>query len=261
MNTFRCRVPSFNLVVSTFLLSLACSTLTNAALIGSPSPPTISVTSSISTSGFQYAPKLKDFATEDPADTSFELKTPSVSDEVLGGTTDITVQEFEFDPDPFVLNNILVTNNSGVTQGYSVSVSLPTVFGAPNFISGSLAASVIDGGADGATLSTVGLGIPIYQAQIDFATVASLLLDPYSLAASPPLPGAVVASFGPLVNLLPVTSNIRILLNFNLTAGDTASILSRFDVVAIPEPATLFIAVCGGMGMIVMARRQVAGRA
>jgi hypothetical protein len=38
-------------------------------------------------------------------------------------------------------------------------------------------------------------------------------------------------------------------LRFSLTAGDTASILSRFDVVAIPEPATLVLGAILLMGV------------
>jgi hypothetical protein len=40
-----------------------------------------------------------------------------------------------------------------------------------------------------------------------------------------------------------VTSNIGIQLRFMLTPGDTASILSRFDVNPVPEPATMVL--CG----------------
>ena len=59
-----------------------------------------------------------------------------------------------------------------------------------------------------------------------------------ALSAPPANTASSAASFGPIVNAVPVTSNIGIQLRFSLTAGDTASILSRFDVVAIPEPTT-----------------------
>ena len=44
------------------------------------------------------------------------------------------------------------------------------------------------------------------------------------------------ASFGPLLNGVPVTSYIGIQLRFSLTPGDSASFLSRFDVVeSVPD--------------------------
>jgi hypothetical protein len=160
-------------------------------------------------------------------------------DGIAGGRANITIKELEFDPDPFVLNNILITNTTATTQIYTVGVALPTVFAAPNFISGNVRTDVIDGGgAAGGTVSTVA-GFPIYSAQIDFSEVASLQADPFSVTAPAGGSSGASASFGPTVNGTAVTSNIGIQLRFSLTAGDTAAILSRFDVVAIPEPASL----------------------
>ncbi len=150
----------------------------------------------------------------------------------------MVVSQLEFDPDPFVLNNILITNTTNATQIYTVTVTLPTTFPGPNIISGNVRSDVIDGGGDpGATLASV-TGFPVYSAQIDFATVATLQNDPFSVVAPPAGSASSPASFGPSINAVPVTSNIGIMLRFSLTAGDTASILSRFDVVAIPEPAS-----------------------
>jgi hypothetical protein len=148
------------------------------------------------------------------------------------------------------LNNILVTNTTTSTQVFSAFVGLPTTFGAPNTISGNVLTAVIDGGTDGATVATVS-GQPIYQAQIDGTTVATLQNDPFSVVAPPTDTNSAGASFGPTANLIPVTSNIGIQLRFTLTAGDTASIVSRFDVV--PEPAASLG--LGGMVLLAITRR------
>ena len=67
----------------------------------------------------------------------------------------LTIEPLQWDPDPFVLNNILVTNNTDTTQIFSAFVGLPTTFSAPNFISGNVSISVTDGGrGDGATVAT-----------------------------------------------------------------------------------------------------------
>jgi hypothetical protein len=148
----------------------------------------------------------------------------------------VRIEELQFNPDPFVLNNILVTNNSASTQIFTAFVGLPTTFVAPNVITGSVRTSVIDGGLDGATVATVS-GQALYQAQIDLTTVASLQSHPFSVTA--PVGGSITASasFGPTANGVPVTSSIGIQLRFSLTPGDTAAILSRFDVV-VPEPTS-----------------------
>jgi len=164
----------------------------------------------------------------------------------LGGlsSASVTFDKLEFNNDPFVLNNFFITNNLAVPQVFSVFVGLPTALAAPNTISGNVRTSVIDGGTDGAVISSVA-GSPIYQAQVDFATVATLQNDPFSVVAVPGGSNTAAATFGPVASGVPVASTIGIQLRFTLSPGDTASILSRFDVIpggangGLPEPTTL----------------------
>jgi hypothetical protein len=169
-------------------------------------------------------------------DGGYELDSPR-GFSILGNRAQVVIDELAFDPDPFVLNNILVTNTTASTQIFSAFVGLPTTFGAPNIISGNVRTSVIDGGADGATIATVA-GQSLYLAQIDSVTVASLQNDPFSVIAPAGGSNTASAAFGPTGSLVPVNSNIGIQLRFSLSPGDTAAILSRFDVVAVPEPAS-----------------------
>jgi hypothetical protein len=193
---------------------------------------------------WSYRPSANDFRPATDEDGGFELNGTRDFD-VLANRAHVRIEELQFDPDPFVLNNILVTNTTNATQIFSAFVGLPTTFPAPNVISGSVRTSVIDGGTDGATVATVGPN-PIYAAQIDGTTVATLQNHPFSLTApSPGPPASAVASFGPTPNNIPVTSNIGILLRFSLTPGDTAAILSRFDVVPEPTYAALI-----GIGLV-----------
>ena len=117
--------------------------------------------------------------------------------------------------------------------------------------------NVIDGGNDGATVATQS-PTALYQAQIDGTTVATLQNHPFSVVAPAAGSNTASASFGPTVSAVPVTSNIGIQLRFTLTPGDTAAILSRFDVTAIPEPASAALI---GIGLALVAgairRRQL----
>jgi hypothetical protein len=109
---------------------------------------------------------------------------------------------------------------------------------------------------DGATVATAA-PTALYQAQIDGTTVATLQNNPFSVIAAAGGSNTASASFGPSLGAVPVTSNIGIQLRFSLTAGDTASILSRFDVVDIPEPASVVLVAVGLAGALCIAARRL----
>jgi hypothetical protein len=187
----------------------------------------------------------------------YSLVAPMPATSILEDRATISVQDLQFNPDPFVLNNILVTNTTSATQTFSATVGLPSVFAAPNSIFGTVGADVIDGtGAAGATLATTS-GFPLYSALIDSASVATLLNDPFSVVAPPAGTNGASASFGPSANSVAVTSSIAIQLRFSLSAGDTAAILSRFDVVeAVPEPSMLGMSALAVMATLALRRRS-----
>lgn len=177
---------------------------------------------------------------------------------IFNGTANVTIEEIAFDPDPYVLMNILVTNTQSTTQTFNATNVLATSFNvSPNLIAGSVTVQVIDGGSDGATLGAPGKG-SIYQAQIDGTTIKTLLDAPYQLVCSSAGATSAVShytSFDWQLNNTPVLSSIGIDLNFTLTPGDSAAILSRFDVVA-PEPASLILLGAGGLVMLYPRRRH-----
>jgi hypothetical protein len=179
-----------------------------------------------------------------------KLGIPIAQSHILGNRASVVVSQLAFDPDPFVLNNILVTNTTATPQIFSAFVGLPTTFPGPNLISGNVRTDVIDGGgAPGASLSSVS-PTPIYAAQIDSSAVATLQDHPFSIVAPAGGSAGSAASFGPIVNTGAVTGSIGIQLRFMLSAGDTASILSRFDVVPVPEPSTFLSGALGLMAFV-----------
>jgi hypothetical protein len=236
MNSPRLSIRVFCAVLALSCVLSAVSThLVAGPLVANQIPSiTVKIDDMPNAPSWTYTPSANEFRPATDEDGGYELIGTRDFD-ILENRAHVTIEELQFDPDPFVLNNILVTNTTNSTQIFSAFVGLPTTFPAPNRISGNVRTSVIDGGLDGATVATVG-GQALYQAQIDFATVATLQNDPFSVSASVGGSNTDAESFGPTANSIPVTSNIGIQLRFTLTPGDTAAILSRFDV--IPEPAS-----------------------
>jgi len=221
----------------------ACANRADAGLITSANTPTFTMQAQGAPDAWSWTPGAGAFsATPD----GYQLRNVYQQLGACDGRADVKVDLLQFNPDPFVLNNILITNTTASTQTYTISVNLPTTFAAPNNISGTITTSVINGNADAsATIASVP-GQPIYKALIDFVSVHTLQNDPFSLSTANST--AASANFGPLASAVPVTNNIGIQLNFTLTAGDTASILSRFDVTPVPEPTS---AACAGMMLLI----------
>ena len=226
------RVPALRLTVLLVGLLSVFAARVNAGLLDPNHLPTFTMTAEGSPNPWTWTPPVSAFELHPEG---YQLRNVYQANGVCDDRADIKVDLLRFNPDPFVLNNVLVTNTTTSTQIFSAFVGLPTTFAAPNLISGTINTSIIEGGTDSATIATVS-PTAIYQAQIDFVTVATLQNHPFSLTTTSAT--SSLASFGPIVSAVPVTSNIGIQLRFSLSPGDTASILSRFDVVAVPEPAS-----------------------
>lgn len=142
------------------------------------------------------------------------------------------------DPDPFVTANIVVTNNMAVTQTFSLLMVLPIApaITPATLMDGSIIGTVTDNNGNDATVAAVSGG-SIYTAFIDGGAVQTLMDDPFSASAGGPFlsdnagPESFADLAGPAAN-----ATIAIELEFTLSAGDSASFTSIFEVV-IPGPA------------------------
>lgn len=175
-----------------------------------------------------------------------------------GGTWMLNSTSLVLDSDPSVLAITSVTNTSNATQTFILSVTLPisVSFGPPSLIQGSISGSLTD--TSSATgLGTIGSasvaaapGSSIYTALIDGVGVRTLMDDPFSASVAVSNGSTAVgpADFGiPVRESHPgaTTTDIGIELRFQLSAGDSASFTSVFDVV--PEPSTAALL---GLGLV-----------
>jgi len=202
------------------------------------------------------APGLQISLTNRPDAANLQLAADGKAWELINpydvpGAPWLTVKELRYDAEPIIYGNFLVQNVSGATQTYTVGYSLNTTWPAPNLIRGSIDTSII--GTDG-VISAV-QNSSIYSAQIDFSTVKTLQDYPFTLSTTQ---NAVSQSdlFGFDVNGVAVGSSIGIQLRFTLSPGDTAAIISDFEVTTIPEPSSLALALLGACVVVWRCRRR-----
>ncbi len=154
----------------------------------------------------------------------------------------------------FVTANIVVTNNDVVNQNFSLLMSLDTGPLAGVLEQGSIVGTVTDLTNDDATVFAPGGG-QIYTALIDGSADADglLLVDPFSASAGGPFQSGTVGPASFIADSHAVESSIGIMLDFDLTPGDSASFTAIFEVI-IPAPAGLpFLA---ALGLVAGRRRR-----
>lgn len=150
----------------------------------------------------------------------------------------------------FVDANIVVTNTSSTVQTFSLLMSLNVAdpILPDSLINGAVSATVTNNQFSGGADLNAASGDSIYKGFIDLvdpftdAPVATLLDDPYSLSTPDPFGTASdSAQFGdpdPLAGPA-VNSNIAILLSFELSPGDSASVTGLLNVIPTPGAIAL----------------------
>lgn len=197
--------------------------------------------------------------------TSTGEYTYSVADGAYNGQgVTLTWSGVNFDIDPGVSGNWSVTNNSGVPQVMSLSVSVPVLpVGPSSLMFGSSSITVSDADFSGSASLTSLAPSPLYAGLIDFSGVPAtyLFTDPYTLTATAGGTTGDTQSFGIFPGSVPgpaVAGSIGILHTFILSAGDRATFNSTFYLVPVPEPGTLMLAVSGLLGLGIVGRRRSA---
>jgi hypothetical protein len=167
-----------------------------------------------------------------------------------------------WDSDPFVTNNVNVTNNTAGTLIFDVTVTSPVVLTGPlTAMSGSVGITLTN--TTGTALLDNSVAAAIYSALIDGSSVRTLFDPPYSLTCTPPFCSTSDSDdFGIFPNPPEIgpqaNATIGIRLRFQLSAGDSAGITSVFNIEAVPEPGTAALLALGLVGLVV--RRRLAQR-
>ena len=196
------------------------------------------------------------------ADTSAVTAICEGSGAVVGALT-LNSWALSLDTDPVITAIVAVTNNSLVTQQYTLLFTLPILPAIPGgtVIGGSIQGGVTDNNGGGATLS-VPTSSSFYTALIDAVAVQTMYAAPQSVVAgsflSNNLPNLAFGTPIPSQAGPPALSTIAIRLDFLLTAGDSASFTSNFvvlpAVVPVPAAVWLFGSALGLMGVM---RRKI----
>ncbi len=162
------------------------------------------------------------------------------------------------DQDPFVSSSFGITNNTGVLQTFTISITTASMaLGAPTVMSGTISGFVGDGNGlldqfgNGGTVRTQGVS-PFYEALVDGVGVRSLYTAPTT--ASAPLFGTnpiANQNFGGEAGPA-IASSIGIRNIFEVTPGDNAGFTSTFLIVPSPAGLGLF----GALGLVALRRRR-----
>lgn len=182
----------------------------------------------------------------------------SLTEDYSGGGWLVSDWTLSYDNDPFVTNNITVTNVSLVTQTFVATVLLPISPFGYNVHRGSVGVSTTDSNGDGVLTFASVVPTGLHQGTINGATQLELL-DPIALniASCGSIPGctAVASQSIAYAPVGPgVATQIGLILQFNLSPGDSASLTSRYEIA--PEPTTLTLALAGLAGLGVLGRRR-----
>ena len=157
------------------------------------------------------------------------------------------------DPDPFIAGTFTVTNTSTNDQTFDITFGLPISPSFTNgYMTGSLSGSYFDADGDG----SAALSLYTWDGLIDGTSQMNL----FTIAGPCLGSGCSVTigeiSQGPTLYTGDVNSTIGIHMNFGLSAGDSATFITSFEIVPVPVPAAVWLFASGLLGLVGITRRK-----
>jgi hypothetical protein len=158
--------------------------------------------------------------------------------------------------DPFVTNNVVITNTQATTQTFILTVSLPIpAFSYSQIVASSVGVTVTDSNGDGSVTASSVTPNGIYSGTVNGVTALTLLPDPTTVSCSTPGCSNTASVNFPSGPAGPgVATAIGITLEFTLSPGDSAGLTSRFEIT--PEPGTVLLLASGLAGLVVVGRKR-----
>ena len=234
-----------------------------AAMLSSPAANAIETLPSIffDIEGGNSATEVSAYGT---GETSFQSDSNGITSEIYTWTLDsaLTIENMRieswtmgFKPDPWVTNNLYVTNTSTTNQTFSISALLGIpAFSYNEVINSSMGVTATDSNGDGNLYFDAFTGSRVYRGS---ANGLSLLeMDPNNPNALPLTtadcggPGCSSVSSNYIASLAvppDVANSIGLDLRFVFSPGDSAAITARFEI--IPEPGTALLVGLGLLGL------------
>jgi hypothetical protein len=163
--------------------------------------------------------------------------------------------------DPQVQLNFAVTAGTSATTFTisSATLNFPTIVNPQAFATAAL--TLTDGDSDGALLTGLFPGSTAYEARYGAATPTAVFADLVSPITAPADDSATGLQRLPMSGRVPILGSVGSIesqFRFVLSANDSASGTSRFDVIPeiIPEPSTVVLLATGLAGMLLVRWRM-----
>ncbi len=158
------------------------------------------------------------------------------------------------DTDPFIDSTFTITNLTGGTQTFNVSFGLPVATGfSPALKSGLLGLDFSDANGDGNASVTVNS----WNGLIDGVSAMTLFAAAIPCSGTNCTGSVGPVTDGPLLHAAGVSTNIGNTLSFDLSAGDSVTVHTRFEVAPVPVPAAAWL-FGSALGLLGWLRRKTA---